>query len=95
METFERSLIEFLLKVYDSHTFVKHELSEKEESEKVAVEELRKALSKPHVMKCYADEKVGKCYYSMSSYHMKICPGFDVCIIGIIKKRNERGVEFK
>jgi len=92
METFERSLLEFLLKVYDAHTFVKHELSEKE---KLAVEEMRKALFKPHVMKCYTGKNERRCYYSLSPYHMKKCPGFDNCIIAIMKKREERGIEFK
>lgn len=92
METFERSLIEFLLKVYDSHTFVKHELSE---NEKVSVEELRKAILKPHVMKCYTGADSKRCYYSMSPHHMKKCPGFDECIVAIMKKRDERGIAFK
>ena len=95
METFERSLLEFLLKVYDSYTFVKHELSENEENERVAVEELRKALLKPHVMKCYTGKNQSRCYYSLSAHHMKKCPGFDECIIAIMKKREERGIEFK
>ena len=90
METFERSLLEFLLKVYDSYTFVKHEVSE---NDKVAVEEMRKAILKPHTMKCYVSD--GHCCYSLSPYHMKKCPGFDECIIAIMKKREERGIEFK
>jgi hypothetical protein len=90
METFERELLEFLLDVYDSHTFVKHEMPE---GMKPAVEELRKALFKPHTMKCYVSD--GHCCYSLSPHHMKKCIGFDECIIAIMKKRDERGVEFK
>lgn len=92
METFERSLLEFLLKVYDSHVFVKHELPP---LKKELIEELRKAILKPHVMKCYCGEGDGHCFYSMSPHHMKKCPGFDECIIAIMKKRKERGIEFK
>ena len=90
METFERSLLEFLLKVYDSHTFVKHELPEEK---KLAVEELRKAIFKPHTMKCFVSD--GRCCYSLSPHHLKKCVGFDDCIIAIMKKRKERGIEFK
>ncbi|MCK4497299.1 MAG: hypothetical protein KAU24_03830 [Candidatus Aenigmarchaeota archaeon] len=90
METFERSLLEFLLKVYDSHIFVKHEVSENEKS---GVEEMRKAIFKPHVMKCYVSD--GRCCYSLSPHHLKKCVGFDDCIIAIMKKRKERGIEFK
>lgn len=90
METFERSLLEFLLKVYDLHVFVRHERPEKD---KIAVEEMRKALFKPHVMKCYVSR--GHCCYSLSPHQAKKCVGFDKCIIAIMKKREERGIAFK
>lgn len=91
MKTFERSLLLHLLELYDAHLSSGYSPPKKKLE---MIEELREALFKPHRMKCYA-KKDRTCYYSMSSYHMKPCPGYKNCLVGMSKKRDETEIKFR
>jgi len=90
METFERSLLLHLLELYDAHLSSGYEPPKKKYK---MVQELRKALFKPHKVTCFRSH--GICYYSLSTHHMKECVGYNKCGFALGKKRDERSIVFK
>lgn len=90
MKIFEKKLLKFLLELYDASLSCGMKITKKRLEE---IEEIRITVYKPEKFRCYKSR--GMCCYSLSSFHMKKCPGLNKCFVGSKLKKEKQAIKFE